>query len=205
RYVAPLQAGLSEALRDGLCALVRAQLANFPGNLFWDFDYLAIAVTRQACCQPDPRGHLEACFARMVELQTLFGQGTPIRFRYVHDFAYGYDWAKWVQRAPEKRQAVGPFDWDFLTYMHHRGHELLALIEADDSKYPRLRDTRSRNPFGFSREPEAERILHADLAARGLIPVANWDPNAAPTWKLDYASLRLERASVLGFARPKAG
>jgi len=202
RHAGPLAQALSEALREGLCALVRAQLVNFPGNLFWDFDYLAVATARHALDQPDPLGHLQACFARMVELQALFGQGTPIRFRYVHDFSYGYDWAKWVRQAPERRHFVGPFDWDFLTYMYRRGHELLALIEADDCKYPQLRDAGSRNPFGFSREPDAERMLHGDLAARGLIPVANWDPNAAPSWEVDYASERMARANALGLARP---
>ncbi len=187
---------------EGLAALVAAQLKNFPGNLFWDYDYIAIASVQDAQRRTDPVAHLKASYAKMVELQQLFGQGTTIRFRYIHDFNYGYDWAKWVRRNPDSRAHVGPFDWEFLTYMYRRGHELLALIEADDQKYPRLRTPAPRNPFGFSREPEAERAIHRELANRGLIPVPTWDPQAVPQWQDDYAQIRCEHARALGYARP---
>lgn len=200
-HVGPLASKLADTLKLGLVQLFQAQLQNFPENLFWDFDYLAVATVREALGQAEPAAHLQRSFTRMADLQQLFGQGTPIRFRYVHDFIYGYDWAKWVRRAPDSRAGVGPFDWEFLTYMYRRGHELLALIEADDQKYPRLRSDAPRNPFGFSREPPAERAIHADLARRGQIPVAAWDPGAEPEWDHDYAQIRSDRAHALGYGR----
>ncbi|MBF0238620.1 MAG: ATP-binding protein, partial [SAR324 cluster bacterium] len=35
---------------------------------------------------------------KMIMLQELFGIQSPLKFRYVHDFMYGYDWIKWVQK-----------------------------------------------------------------------------------------------------------
>ena len=42
-------------------------------------------------------------FARMARLQHAYGRDTPIHFSYVHDFVYGYDWAKWVARGTDTR------------------------------------------------------------------------------------------------------
>ena len=79
-----------------------------------------------------------------------------------------------------------------------RGHELLALIAQRDEKYPPLADDRPRNPFGFSREPDAEVAIHRDLAARDLIPVEAWRWDAAPRFDRPFADLRRERAVAHG-------
>jgi hypothetical protein len=137
---------------------------------------------------------------QVIRLHRLFGQGTPIRFRYVHDFLYGFDWARWVARDPQKRSSVGPYDDVFLDYLEGRGHELLALIERDDAKYPTLRDAAPRNPFPFSREPEAEAEIHRSLARLGLIPVPAWSSEGKSTWDRPYVALREEEARRLGHA-----
>lgn len=183
------------AFGRALHRLAAAQLEAFPDNLFWDLDALAAALARRA----DP-GAMAATSATVAALQDLFGQATPIHFRYVHDFLYGFDWARWVAREPEARQHVGPFDDDFLSYTWRRGHELLLLIANDDEKYPKLPDGRPRNPFVFSREPEDEARLLEDLAARDAIPVRAWETDPPLVWDRPYRAIREERAQALAVA-----
>ncbi|HJL28119.1 MAG TPA: hypothetical protein RMG45_33080, partial [Polyangiaceae bacterium LLY-WYZ-15_(1-7)] len=194
--------GLPETARVafalGLHRAAEAQLEAFPGNLFWDFDALA-AATAAAAREGDAEraaAEVTARTALIASLQQLFGRRTAIHFRYVHDFMYGFDWAKWVRREPEARRAVGPFEPAFLEYMWRRGHELLALIANDDEKYPKLATGHPRNPFGFSREPEEEERLFRDLAARDLIPVRAWERHPAPVWDRPYQEARAERAAA---------
>jgi len=186
------------SMESGLERVAEAMRAAFPDNLLGDLDHWAWAVAREAADGDDPDAHVGRATETTVELMRLFGCATPIRFRYVHDFVYGFDWAKWVRKDPAARAAVGPFDLAFLERMVRRGHELLALIAEDDEKYPQLRDDRPRNPFGFSREPEDELRLFRDLAARGLLPVEAWRLETAPTWDRPFTDLRAERARVLG-------
>lgn len=195
RIVRAVEAGLGE---------IEASIhAAFPDNLFADLDKLAAGIAREAAAGPEPLAHIARATDTTVTLMHLFGCGTTIRFRYVHDFIYGFDWAKWVRKDPGARAEVGPFDQAFLSRMVGRGHELLALIEANDAKYPRLPGEGARNPFGFSREPEDERALFTDLAVRGLLPVAAWDCDASAVWDRPFAELRRERAVALalGVAR----
>ena len=197
---------LADALARGLSAIVRAMLAAFPGNLLWDLDGIAGALVRDARGLEDHAGvlvaaaQLEVDAARIAELQAVFGGGTTIRFRYVHDFVYGYDWAKWVRRDPDARSDVGPYAREFIAAMHERGAQLLALIEQDDATYPRLRDAAPRNPFPFSREPAAELTLHRALAAAGQVPVAAWRCDAPRAWAPDPAAARVACAARLGLA-----
>ena len=196
---------LSEALAEGLCELALAQLDAFPGNLFWDLDLIAAELTREAAkLEPEPaRICINQRFDRMVELQHLYGRNTKINFSYVHDFVYGFDWAKWVAREPSLHaKPPGPFSREFLDSMLERGHELLALIAKDDRKYPSLPDDEARNPFPFSREPAQEIRLHRELARRDLIPVPTWLGTAAPRdwatrWQIDFAKRRAEVAAEL--------
>lgn len=189
------------AFTQALAAIALAELGSFPNNLFWDLDYLAMSLARQALTSEQPARLLGEVAAEVVALQRVFG-GHEIRFRYAHDFIYGYDWVKWVNKAPEERCGVGPFDLPFLRALHRRGEELLDLIEADDATYPRLRGPEARNPFGFAREPWAEERLHRSLAAEGSIPVESWRLDASPRWDRPYQRLRAERAQALGLARP---
>ncbi|MCA9607537.1 MAG: ferrochelatase [Myxococcales bacterium] len=181
-----------EALARGLVALADATVEHFPENLLFDYDALAAALVHEAV----DAAALSRAFDAVVTLHARFGVHGPIRFRYVHDFVYGFDWAKWVRRDPEHRVGVGPYDVAFLEALLARGEELLALIEADDTKYPRLRDERPRNPFAFSREPEAELRLHRRLAVEHLLPVEAWRLEPRPVWDRPFADLRAAEARV---------
>ncbi len=191
-------AALVAAFAEGMRALALAQLESFPENLFWDLDFIAAEVLRQG--RREGAVHAAELLARMAELQRLYGRDTVIAFRYVHDFSYGYDWAKWVAREPDQDGSVGPFDLEFLVYMQRRAHELVELIAADDAKYPQLRDAAARNPFPFSREPDDELRLMQSLARRGEIPVEVWRADAKPDWRRDWAGLRVAEAERLGLA-----
>ncbi|MCX4243516.1 ferrochelatase [Paraliomyxa miuraensis] len=192
----------AEALADGLATIEAAMRRSFPRNVFGDLDLLAGSLWRGALAAGEGAvAHLRAQCMRVAALQELFGEATAIRFRYVHDFVYGFDWAKWVARDPANRAHVGPFSPEFLATMEHRGHELLVLIDGGhDPKYPPLPDERPRNPFGFSREPDAEIALHRQLAHRRLIPVEAWCVRGRARWDLPFAQLRREHAARLGLA-----
>lgn len=188
---------LADALTAGLRQIEAAAKAAFPDNLFWDVEFLAASLVRAGA-------EMTALARRIAGLQALYGQQTVIRFRYVHDFLYGYDWAKWVQRDAAGRQAVGPFAPAFIAHQERRARELERLIAADDEVYPSLPEGQVRNPFPFSREPDAEALLLRDLAARRLLPVEAWDPGARPEWDRPFADLRVERARALGLLRADA-
>lgn len=189
-----------DALAAGLTEVVEAIADNFPDNLLWDLDYLVSALGTDAADHPTPARYLARQLEIAADLHRMFGRHSPIRFRYIHDFVYGYDWAKWVRRDPEPRRAHGPFSATFLTYTKRRGQELVELIARDDAKYHRLADDDiARNPFGFSREPEAELALHRDLARHQLIPVQAWRWDAVPRFDQDFANRRKERAVALGY------
>jgi hypothetical protein len=196
---------ITEPLADGLCQLALAQLDAFPGNLFWDLDLIAAAIVDEAALAPESaRACVDDRFDRMTALQHLYGRRTPINFGYVHDFVYGFDWAKWVAREPSLHAAVpGPFSLEFLVYMHQRGHELLRLIATDDAKYPSLDGDEPRNPFPFSRAPDDEIRLHRELARRDLIPVPTWERDVncrdwSTRWQLGFAERRIAVAGELG-------
>lgn len=189
---------LADEVSIALHDIAVAELRNFPENIFWDFDYTAAALLRTG----RERGLPSLVESRrlIVGLQDLFGRHTEIRFRYGHDFIYGFDWAKWVARSPQERATIGPFDLEFLRYLYRRGEELLELIAEGDTKYPRLETEASRNPFEFVREPAQETCLFESLAARGLIPVQSWRMDASPDWRRDYQALRAQRARELGLS-----
>lgn len=188
----PAAAELTAALRE----IEAAAAAAFPGNIFWDCELLAAELLRAG------PGEIAAQARQIADLQALYGHNTVIRFRYVHDFLYGYDWAKWVQREPGARADTGPFAPAFIDHQERRARELEQLIAADDAHYPSLPEGQVRNPFPFSREPEAEVLLLRDLAAGGLLPVEAWDAAARPRWDRPYADLRVERAAALGLLLP---
>lgn len=193
---------LQRAFAEGLASVVRAMIEAFPDNLFWDLDLLVASVLREATGQDDPPQYVRASMDRIADLQERFGQSTPIAFRYVHDFLYGYDWARWVARDFDGRKDVGPYSRVFVERMHRRGSELLELIdEGADQTYPKLEGGEVRNPFGFSREPEDELALHRYLAREDLIPVPAWSLDGTPRWERPFGRLRLEAARELGLAR----
>jgi hypothetical protein len=199
---AVLEPAALSAFATALEGIALAQVASFPGNLFWDLDFPAARLLDLARGEPELAvSRLEHTAARFAALQRGFGAASKIRFRYAHDFIYGFDWARWVQREPAARSAVGPFEPPFLAYLLDRGEEIVRLVEQDDAKYPKLSPGEARNPFGFTREPADEERLHRDLAERGLVPVEAWRRDAVPRWDLPFAALREERARALGLWR----
>jgi hypothetical protein len=196
----PEASATADAFAEGLIDIAAAMRRAFPHNIFGDLDYLAASLWRGAVAAPEagPVEYLREQCRRVAELQDLFGQATTIRFRYMHDFLYGFDWAKWVARDPATRARVGPLAPAFLESMRARGHELIA--SGRDLRYPPLPDERPRNAFGFSREPADELVLHRHLAREGLLPVEVWRIDASPRWDRPFQRLRREHAARLGLA-----
>ena len=192
---------LRAAFERCLVRIALAQVDAFPDNIFWDFDALAHSLLDQAMSE-DSEERAESTLDRLgdevASLQSLFGAGTAIRFRYVHDFSYGYDWSKWVRRDPEACAEHPPFGAIFIKYSLRRGYELLDLIAADDTKYPKLSDGKPRNPFGFSRSQSDEIRLFEHLAREDLLPLRGWETHPTGRWDLDYRALRESEAKKLG-------
>ncbi len=192
-----LLSGRSSAWEDAFASsaerVVRALIEHFPGNLYWDLDYLLAALLEEAAA---PEGLLEAANT-VARLQALFGCHSKIAFRYLHDFTYGFDWARWSVRRPAEREGIGPFSPLFLAHLEQRGREITAAIDAGDERFPRLSPGTYRNPFPFSRKPFHERLLLEDLAARNLVPIHTWSIQARPRNDLPFSELREERARAL--------
>jgi hypothetical protein len=202
-------AGLKREFAESLSSVALSIAEHFPENIFWDLDFLAASLIEQArqamAAGGEKAGLLRLCETTelLVDVQARYGVGSPIRFRYVHDFIYGYDWARWVAREPQTRTAIGPYDPIFVQRMRDRSKELLDLIAANDETYPSLEANVSRNPFGFSREPEAEATLLFQLARAELIPVEAWRSDPVPKWNRPYGELRERQARELGLAVSK--
>ncbi|MEH1883001.1 hypothetical protein [Nostoc sp.] len=185
-------------LQETLESIVLTQLENFPENIFWDFDFLVSSMIRQALVADEGAiPFLKVFGEKMVTLIEMFGTKTEIRFRYVHDFIYGFEWARWVQKEPQKRAQIEPFSLVFLDYLLAKGKELLQRISHGQVTSYKLCDTGYRNPFTFSREPEDERRLLAYLAEEQLIPVAVWNWNASPVWNKPFQEMRQQLALKL--------
>jgi hypothetical protein len=186
------------SLQRTLESIVRTQLQNFPENIFWDFDFLVSSMLRQALVADKGAIYFLRVFGeKMDSLIEMFGTETEIRFRYVHDFMYGFEWARWVQKDPQKRAHIEPFSLFFLDYLLAKGKELLQRISHGQVTSYKLCDTGYRNPFTFSREPEDERRLLAYLADEQLIPVAVWNWNASPVWNKPFQEMRQQLALKL--------
>lgn len=185
------------AFAQGICAVEAALRTHFPNNIFGDLDCIAAALLAEARIHSTPLAHLRQHLALIDELLQLYGSNSPIHFRYAHDFLYGFDWVRWVRKAPDQRGSTGPFATAFLHYLRKRGNELLLLIAADDPAYPRLPHNADRNPFSFLRDPTSEMRLHASLAADGLVPVEAWDARGRQCTQRDYSALREQRADHL--------
>jgi hypothetical protein len=195
---------LLTTLQETLESIVRTQLQNFPENIFWDFDFLVSSMLRQALIADEGAVIFLKFFGeKMVSLTEMFGNKTEIRFRYVHDFMYGFEWARWVQKEPQNRAHVEPFSLLFLDYLLVKGQELLQRINHGQITSYKLCDTGYRNPFTFSREPEDEYRLLTYLAEEQLIPVAVWNWNASPVWNKPFQEMRQQLALKLNIKPQK--
>ncbi|ARV62543.1 hypothetical protein BZZ01_31430 [Nostocales cyanobacterium HT-58-2] len=182
--------------------ILHAMLYNFPENIFWDFDFIVSSILTQALsAEENALACVESYGDKIVSLMELFGRQSEIRFRYVHDFTYGFDWAKWVHNAAQTRNFVEPFSLTFLDYLLARGQGILQLIYVGDTQYYRLSEKCYRNPFCFSREPEDEYRLLTSLAAQQLIPVASWNWNAQPVWDKPFHQLREQLSLKLNISQ----
>ncbi|MFK7828059.1 MAG: hypothetical protein AB8G05_28175 [Oligoflexales bacterium] len=180
-----LETEFLKAAIAGFCSIVDSQIYHFPENIFWDFDYLfAIIFNLKSPSQ------CEQYCKSIVELQMGYGIHSQVRFQYMHDFTYGFDWARWVVKDPQNRRTIKPLDEIFITYLKQRLTELIKLIASNDSKYPQLNTNAPRNPYPFARTFEAEKKLHNALAARDLIPVEAWKSTPKIDWCKDYSRMR---------------
>lgn len=187
-----------DAFSEALVSIAESQLRHFPGNLFWDFDAFAAQLVRF------DRDELNEALALSRSLMERFGMNSPIRFRYVHDFIYGFDWARWVAHDPSARAEIPPFGLEFLRHIYRRGGELIEAIRSErDPRYPRMSVSRNaaRNPFEFVREPREEYRLMRALAERSLIPVRAYERGTRGEFSRDYRALRRELARELGLMR----
>lgn len=182
-----------------LSDLARAIAREFPGNVFADLEHVAAELRRVVALQ----GHvaLERTIDPLVRVHRDYGKSSRIRFRYVHDVLYGFDWARWVAREPAQRAHVRPYDQAFLAHAETRAVELDALIERDDASYPRLAPGLFRNPFPFDREPAAEEHLFRALCAEDLLPIRAFDLDAVAHWDRPYTAEREARALSLGLTK----
>ncbi|ALF55785.1 hypothetical protein ACX27_27715 [Nostoc piscinale CENA21] len=185
-------------LQNTLECILEAQLENFPDNIFWDCDFMVSSILRQALAVADEAiGFLKMFTEKMVALSRLFGIHQEIRFCYVHDFMYGFEWARWVQKDPQNRAHIEPFSLFFLDYLLAKGQELIHRINHEQPTYYQLCATGFRNPFPFSREPEDEYRLLTYLANEGLIPVTAWNWHSQPVWNQPFQEIRQQLALQL--------
>lgn len=170
---------------SGLKDILESQIENFPDNIYWDCDYFLTLLFEQK----NSSDLLNLC-RKTVQLMGLYGRHSEIRFQFVHDFSFGFDWARWVRKNPEARKNVAPFDPVFLNYLCKRSSEIVDLIKKNDSKYHPLAHGQKRNPFKFRRDSEGEKLLLEHLAKQNLIPVTSWNKKPAFNWRPDYTTIR---------------
>ncbi len=183
---------LINQLRNTLEQIVYSLLQNFPENIFWDFDFMVFSMFKQALLANSPENFLEYFGNKIVSLIELFGAKSIIKFRYIHDFMYGFDWAKWVQKDPLNRAHIQPFDLIFLDYLLLKGRQIIQQISLNQLPHYKLSETGYRNPFSFSREIDDEYLLLTSLAKKELIPVPAWHPHIQPIWNKAFQYEREE-------------
>ncbi len=181
-------AAQAEALARSAAGVAEAVAEHFPENLFCDLDRL-VAWMRRVLTDGGPDA-LSAYTKDIVAIHALFGRNGVIRFRYVHDFLYGFDWARYVRRDRTRRAGVDPYDPAFVRRMLARGGEIAEEIERDGPIYGRLRGPGYRNPFEFSREPDVEARVLAAMARDDNLPVVAYEPGGAARADRDFEALR---------------
>ncbi len=194
-----LPAEVQRAAVDALCQTAELMRAEFPNNLYWDLDLLASTLASQSSDARDACARIARIATLLRQVHVLFGLHSVIRFRYTHDFLYGYDWARWMARRPPGAPFVGPYDVEFLRYVAQRGQQLQQVITSgSDATYGVLPVGEFRNPFPFDRSPDPEVRLHDRLARECLVPVPAWEAGGRPDFARDFSQERLARAREMG-------
>ncbi|MDD9950354.1 MAG: hypothetical protein OXT67_02190 [Zetaproteobacteria bacterium] len=177
---------------DSCYQMLQNAIDHYPENIFWDLQYLITAFAN---------AHLEKkgteYEALIHELLTGYGVRSKIKFQFLHDFIYGFDWARWVADDPKTRSHVPPFGLPFLHYMANRKAEILQLIAVNHCEYPDLsRNNRPRNRYKFDRSPPAETRMLRFLAKNHLLPLKAWNPNSQGRWAIHPTKLRNNLANL---------
>ena len=182
-------------------SIQKEECSHFPNNIFWDKDYFVAYILEVVSSYPASlqQGFVDTFSSRFVSLLQLFGNQSIIKFQYLHDFSYGYDWAKWVYNDSEARSGVLPFSMQFLDRMYSRGKELEVLISENNSKYPQLQSENYRNPFQFHRTIECETIMMRRLVSLEAVPIKGWDITGNLEWNKPFNDIRNKEAERLGF------
>jgi hypothetical protein len=196
---------LTEADLDLLCdsveRIIRTVVVHFPENIFWDFDFMIYRLAYNAKNNEYAfRDSLAVFTEKLVNIFSIFGANSPIKFRYIHDMIYGFDWLKWMLEKKEPKEDMDPYGMDFLNYIHARGLELIALIDKNDTDYPEL-DGNYRNPFLFSRSTSEEILLHKNLSDSSLLPIEAWNKDFMPKCDKNYSLIRLQRSKEMGISK----
>lgn len=189
-----------QSILSSLTTIVNEEMYHFPNNIFWDKDYFFTFFLNEIgkVSPVEQVVFLQKYVELYCSLLELFGKYSIIRFQYLHDFSYGFDWAKWVRKDREHRKEVLPFSLAFLQRMYQRGKELELLVQNNDLMYPQLNDEKFRNPFLFHRTIECESLLLRQLAEKNHIPIVAWETNGSIDWKKNYSELREIEAKNCG-------
>ena len=78
---------------DFLEQMFRNMIHHFPENIFWDLDYMIAYVIGESLKFRSPEKFWEDYTCKLNELLETFGCYGEIRFRYLHDFTYGFVWS----------------------------------------------------------------------------------------------------------------
>ncbi|TGN14038.1 hypothetical protein [Leptospira ilyithenensis] len=181
--------------------IVHSVMDHFPENIFWDFDYMIMKIVNNSIDpEQDFLQSMSLTAGKILNIFSIFGKNSAIKFRYIHDFIYGYDWLKWILEKKQPGDETDPYGVCFLDYIGHRGMEMISLVGKNDTNYPEL-NGEYRNPFLFSRSDEDEINLLTNLARSGNIPIEAWDRYANPKSDRNYSKIRLERSEQMGIQR----
>ncbi|GBF49660.1 hypothetical protein LPTSP4_11760 [Leptospira ryugenii] len=186
-----------ETIQECFSQIIFTAMEHFPENIFWDFDFVFYQMLVDSNkSEQGVKGYWIEFSKRIGDIFCTFGIQSKIKFRYIHDWLYGYDWLKWTLEKKREAEDPSPLGIPFLSYIRDRGLGLLELIDRDDRNYPDLGGV-FRNPFFFSRSKEEEILLHTSLSSSAYIPIEAWKSKAFPRCDRNYSLLRLERAKEL--------
>ncbi|MFY0580088.1 ferrochelatase [Cystobacter fuscus] len=178
--------------------MVGVLVEDFPDNIFWDLDHLACCLWKAG--GPD---EMRAFAGRVVALCRGFGNKSELRFRYAHDFLFGYDWARWVAREPGSARASGPSIRRSSTTWRPGSRSCETSSRTTTPSMGRSRAGPSAIPSPSAASPGTR---HGCTGARprGAHPGQGRRLDGERRWELPFTELRAEVAERLGLARDDA-